>query len=43
MEAVGRPFGWALALWGAALYWYAGVLYLIQAVRVVRVARRGGR
>ncbi|WP_373324886.1 CDP-alcohol phosphatidyltransferase family protein [Actinocatenispora rupis] len=43
LEAVGRPFGWALALWGAALYWYAGVLYLIQAVRVVRVARRGGR
>lgn len=41
METVGRPFGWALALWGAALYWYAGALYLIQVVQVVRVARSG--
>jgi cardiolipin synthase len=38
-EAVGRPFGWALALWGAALYWYAGVLYLVQTAQVVRQAR----
>ena len=37
-----RPLGWALALWGAALYWYAGVLYWVQVVRVVRVARAGG-
>lgn len=43
METVGRPFGWALALWGAALYWYAGALYLIQVVQVVRVARASRR
>jgi cardiolipin synthase len=39
MQAVGRPVGWALALWGAALYWYAGVLYLVQIGQLVREAR----
>ena len=29
-------FGWAFVLWGAALYWSAGVLYLIQARHVLR-------
>ncbi len=43
MQVVGQPLGWALALWGAALYWYAAVLYLIQVVQVVRVARAGRR
>jgi cardiolipin synthase len=38
-ETVGRPVGWALALWGAALYWYAGVLYLVQIGQLVRKAR----
>lgn len=41
--AVGRPVGWALALWGAALYWYAGVLYWIQVVQVVRADRAARR
>jgi len=35
------PFGWAAALWGAALYWYAGILYWVQVVRVVRETRAG--
>jgi len=26
-----RPFGWAFVLWGFALYWWAGVLYAVQA------------
>ncbi|WP_420829830.1 CDP-alcohol phosphatidyltransferase family protein [Actinocatenispora thailandica] len=43
VQAVALPVGWALALWGAALYWYAGVLYLIQAAQVVRAARRSLR
>jgi len=34
------PNGWALAWWGLALYWAAGVLYVIQAVGLVRAARR---
>jgi cardiolipin synthase len=28
--------GWAFAIWGTALYWYAGGLYVAQAVRLVR-------
>ncbi len=28
--------GWAFALWGVALYWWAGVLYLIQTLRLMR-------
>jgi cardiolipin synthase (CMP-forming) len=37
---VAWPTGWALALWGLALYWAACVLYLTQAVGLVREARR---
>jgi cardiolipin synthase len=37
---VAWPVGWALAWWGLSLYWAAGVLYLIQAVELVRSARR---
>ena len=28
--------GWAFAIWGTALYWYAGVLYALQTVRLLR-------
>lgn len=28
-------FGWAFALWGTALYWWAGVLYALQVRRLV--------
>lgn len=31
--------GWGLAWWGLVLYWAAGVLYVIQAVDLVRAAR----
>lgn len=31
------PIGWGFVLWGAFLYWWAGVLYLIETVRVVRI------
>jgi cardiolipin synthase len=30
------PLGWALALWGAFLYWWAGALYLRQTLDLVR-------
>jgi len=23
-------FGWAFAIWGTGLYWWAGILYVIQ-------------
>lgn len=30
-----RVFGWAFAVWGTALYWWAAVLYLGQARRIM--------
>ncbi len=33
---VARVLGWAFAIWGTGLYWYAGILYLEQARRVFR-------
>ncbi len=37
---VATPVGWALALWGLALYWAACVLYVTQATSLVRAVRR---
>lgn len=34
-----RIFGWAFAIWGTALYWWAGVLYIEQARRILRAKR----
>jgi cardiolipin synthase len=39
---VARVFGWAFALWGSALYWWAAALYLEQARRLLAVSRAGG-
>ncbi|MGX5680591.1 CDP-alcohol phosphatidyltransferase family protein [Schumannella luteola] len=33
------PIGWAFAIWGAFLYWWAGAVYLIETVRVIRIPR----
>src|SRR5215470_15268980 len=42
---VARVFGWAFALWGTSLYWWAAVLYITQARRLLATdritARRG--
>jgi cardiolipin synthase (CMP-forming) len=35
---VARVVGWAFAIWGTALYWWAAVLYLEQTRRLVRAA-----
>jgi cardiolipin synthase len=32
-----NPVGWAFALWGAFLYWWAGVVYLRETVRVIQI------
>ena len=32
-----NPVGWAFALWGAFLYWWAGIVYLLETVRIVRI------
>lgn len=34
-----NPIGWALAIWGAFLYWWAGAIYLRQTIRLVREDR----
>jgi len=34
---IADPIGWAFAVWGAFLYWWAGVVYLREAVRVTRL------
>lgn len=31
------PVGWGFFLWGIFLYWWAGALYAIETVRVVRI------
>lgn len=33
------PVGWAFALWGAFLYWWAGAIYVVETVRVVKIPR----
>jgi CDP-diacylglycerol--glycerol-3-phosphate 3-phosphatidyltransferase len=37
-----RIFGWAFAVWGVGLYWWAGLLYLFQ-VRSLAAGARLGR
>lgn len=34
---VADPIGWAFAVWGAFLYWWAGAVYLREAIRVARL------
>jgi cardiolipin synthase len=36
LATVARPVGWAFAVWGVTLYWWAGVLYVRQLAAVVR-------
>ena len=40
--SVAQVFGWAFALWGTALYWWAAVLYLAQTRRLLAADRAGG-
>ena len=39
VSQVAHAFGWAFAIWGTALYWWAGVLYVVQVRRVLAEAR----
>jgi cardiolipin synthase len=34
-----NPLGWSFAIWGAFLYWWAGAIYLVETVRVIRIPR----
>jgi cardiolipin synthase (CMP-forming) len=40
--SVAQVFGWAFALWGTALYWWAAALYLVQTRRLLAADRAGG-
>jgi len=42
LSGVVRPLGWAFAIWGTALYWWAGLLYAFQIAGIAR-DRRAGR
>ena len=37
VEPVSEPVGWAITLWGAFLYWWAGIIYAIETGRVIRL------
>jgi cardiolipin synthase len=37
--AIANPIGWAFVLWGVFLYWWAGIVYLAQTVRIIRIPR----
>ncbi len=41
VSQVAHAFGWAFAIWGTALYWWAGVLYVVQVTQVVGADRQG--
>jgi cardiolipin synthase len=42
VSEVAHAFGWAFAIWGTALYWWAGVLYVVQVAQVVGEDRQQG-
>lgn len=39
VDAVTVPLGWGFAVWGAFLYWWAGLIYLRETVRVITISR----
>jgi cardiolipin synthase len=41
-QPVSEPLGWAVTIWGAFLYWWAGIIYAIETARVVRLPRASG-
>lgn len=40
LAMLANVFGWAFALWGLGLYWWAGVLYAWQVAKLVRETPR---
>jgi len=39
VSEIAHAFGWAFAIWGTALYWWAGVLYAVHVQRLVGAVR----
>ncbi|CAN5491493.1 CDP-alcohol phosphatidyltransferase family protein [soil metagenome] len=42
IDQIANPVGWAAALWGVFLYWWAGVIYALEAGRIIRIPRDAG-
>ena len=40
VAALAEVFGWAFAIWGVGLYWWAGVLYAYQVHRLLATTER---
>ncbi len=40
VQTLANVFGWAFAIWGSGLYWWAGVLYVIQVQNLAAADRR---
>ncbi|MEU4204594.1 MULTISPECIES: CDP-alcohol phosphatidyltransferase family protein [Streptomyces] len=36
LHTLAEIFGWAFAGWGTALYWWAGILYVVQVRRLIK-------
>ncbi len=39
IDQFANPLGWAAALWGVFLYWWAGIVYVLEAGRLIRIPR----
>jgi len=39
VQPVSDPLGWAFTIWGAFLYWWAGILYVRQTREVISRSR----
>lgn len=39
LETLANVFGWAFAVWGTGLYWWAGILYAYQVFQLLRQSR----
>ena len=40
VQTLANVFGWAFAIWGSGLYWWAGVLYVVQVRNLAEADRR---
>ncbi len=40
VQTLANVFGWAFAIWGSGLYWWAGVLYVLQVRNLAAAERR---
>src|SRR5262249_39584737 len=39
---IARPIGWAFVIWGTGMYLWAGVLYVMQVIQLVRADQAAG-